>query len=135
MNKVFIILAGIFAATACTSTITRGKPPVFTEPMDSLGSRLGQFVTCQHFSVKGREVTTDGKKKTELELDVINGQDIPEGDSMVALSWRLGFETKRALKDTGEYDEYKVLFFKVKESGGLTTRSYKGRIFKSSDLQ
>jgi hypothetical protein len=135
MNKVFIILGWMLVAAACTTTVTRRKQPVFAESVDSLAARLNQLVTCQHFNADGSEVTTNGKKKTELELDVINGKDIPEGDLKMALARKLGVELKKALKDTGEYDEYKILFMKVKVSGGLTSRSWEGKVFKSSELQ
>jgi hypothetical protein len=132
-NRLFI-LGAAFAAAACTTTITRVKEPVFAESTDSLAVRLNQYVSCQHIHVDGKEVTTNGKKKTELEVDLINGKNIPEGDAMVALARQVGSEVKKALKDTAEYEEYKILFMKVKETNGLTERTWNGKVFKSAEL-
>lgn len=133
-NKRFIILGALVIMAACTYTTTRVKPPVFAESTDSLAARLNELVTCRHFHVDGREVTTNGKKQTELELDVMNGKDIPDGDAMVSLARKLGSEVKKALKDTGEYEQYKILFMKVKETNALTERTWKGKVFKSAEL-
>jgi hypothetical protein len=84
--------------------------------------------------VDGREVTTNGKKKTELEIDVINGKDIPEGEAMIALAKKLGSEVKKALKDTGEYGQYKILFMKVNQTKLSTERSWTGKVFQSAEL-
>jgi hypothetical protein len=92
------------------------------------------MLCVQHFHVDGREVTTNGKKQTQLEVDVINGKDIPKGDAMGMLARKVGSEVKNALLDTGEYEEYKILFIKVKESNASTERTWIGKVFKSAEL-
>jgi hypothetical protein len=62
------------------------------ESIDSLRAQMRQLVPCEHFDVDGSETTTNGKKQTELKIDVINWQELPRGDSV----WVLG----RALAST-----------------------------------
>jgi hypothetical protein len=70
-----------------------------------------------------------------LEIDIINGKDIPNGDDqMVALGKLIASSVKHALLDTGEYDSYKVLFMTVTENAGSTQRTWKGKIFSSNEL-
>src|SRR5580658_6336719 len=130
MNKPFTLfvltalaLGAALLTAACTFTVNREKPPVLAGPTDSLQVGLNQLVVCEHFNLNGKEATTNGKKKSQLVVDVINGKNIPDRkDSMIALAKAIGLEVKKALKDTGEYDHYTVRFMTVKVDGGMTTR-------------
>ena len=120
---------------ACTTTVTRTKNPVFAAPIDSLQARLNGLVVCEHFNLDGQEVSTDGQRSTQIEIDVLNGKGIPEQpDSMNILAHSLAIAVKEALKDKSEYDKYTVLFMKVESSSSVTTRSWKGKTFKSAEL-
>lgn len=120
---------------ACTSTITKTKSPVFASPIDSLQARLNGLIACEHINLLGKEVTTNGKPSTQLEIDILNGKDIPEDDDrMKILAHSLAFKVKEALKDKNEYDNYTVLFVKVESSSSVTKRSWKGNTFKSAEL-
>jgi hypothetical protein len=135
-NRVFAIFGLLAMVAACTFTTSRSKPPVFAGSTDTLAARLNVLVTCKKFSVDGTEITSNGKPSSMLEIDVINGKNIPDGtgDPMVALAKSIGSEVKKALKDTGEYDEYKVLFVTLTETSTTTRREYKGKTFKSAEL-
>lgn len=142
MNKPFTLfvltalaLSAALLTAACTFTVNREKPPVLAEPTDSLQAGLNQLVVCEHFNLDGKEATTNGKKKSQLVIDVINGKNIPNGDSMTALAKAIGLEVKKALKDTGEYDRYNVRFVAVKVDGSLTTRNWISKEFTSAELQ
>lgn len=134
-NRLFTILGLLALATGCTFTTTREKPPVFSGSTDSLGARLNQLVKCEHFNVDGQEKTTNGKKVSYLQVDVINGVNIPQGESMIALARSIGQEVRNALKDTGQYDRYSVRFVMVKVDGGLTSRSWTAKEFESAELR
>ncbi|HXB31907.1 MAG TPA: hypothetical protein VNV35_00735 [Puia sp.] len=142
MNKPFTLfvltvlaLGAVLLTAACTFTVNREKPPVLAGPTDSLQVGLNQLVVCEHFSLDGKEASTNGKKKSQLVIDVINGKNIPGGDSMTALAKVIGLEVKKALRDTGEYDHYTVRFMTVKVDGGMTTRNWTGKEFTSAELQ
>jgi hypothetical protein len=130
-----LALGAALLTPACTFTVNREKPPVFPGPIDSLQARLNQLVVCEHFNLDGKEMTTNGKKKSQLEVDVINGKNIPTGDSMIALAKVIGLEVKKALKDTGEYEHYNVRFVAVKVDGSMTTRTWVSKEFTSAELQ
>lgn len=130
------VILGLLTLTAgCTFTTTMEKRPLFAGTSDSLQAHLNQLVKCEKFSLIGTEKTTNGKKKDGLEIDVINGTDVPEGDKMIGLARSIGLEVKNALKDTAEYDQYQILFVKVKVNGATTSRSWIGKEFKSADLR
>jgi hypothetical protein len=99
--------------TACNFTVTLPKEPIFAISMDSVTQPLNQLVNCQHFEFKGREVSNNGKKTAQFELDVINGKDIPEDYAMKVLAKKLGSVIKKALKDTSEFQQYRIVFMQV----------------------
>jgi hypothetical protein len=120
---------------ACTTTVTRSKNPVFAAPMDSLQAGLNRLIVFEHINLDGEEVTTNGKPSTRLQIEVLNGKDIPEnGDRLKALAHSLAAGVKDALKDKNEYENYTVLFVKVESSAGVTKRNWKEVTFKSGDL-
>ena len=129
------ILVILFLFVACTTRITKIKNPVFATPIDSLQTGLNALVVSEHINIDGKEITTNGKPSSELEIDIINGRNIP-GDTTgrKALAHSLAVELKNALKDKNEYDNYTVLFVKVVSSGAMTKRSWIGQEFKSGEL-
>ena len=136
MNKSLLLLTLLTSVlTACTLTINRPKDPVFTKSVDSLKVELGQLLSAENLRVRGGETTTDRATSSELEIDVINGQHIPEAeDQRRALAKAIALDLKRALKDSTEYGVYKVLFVTETTQSGATTRKWTGRVFKSKEL-
>ncbi len=119
----------------CTMTTTKTKPPVFNKSTDSLLVNLNKIVSCQHIGINGEEITTNGVPSSEFDIDITNGQNIPEGDSeMTVLAKQIAIEFKNALQNKKEYQNYKVLFVTKKEKGHLTTSAWKGKVFKLEDL-
>lgn len=125
----------ILIVVSCTTTTTKTKNPVFSKSTDSLQAHLNKLVSCQGINLGGTEVTTNGKTTTELEIDLTNGQNIPTGENqMNALGKQIAAEIKEALQDKAEYQTYKVLFITKTEDGAVTSRTWKGKIFKSEEL-
>jgi len=112
-----LCIVAALLTTACTFTVTTPKPPLYNEPVDSLRAQLRAVVICERYEVDGKEISTKGKSHSELDLGVINGQDIPRGDSMVYLGRTLVSTIKHALRDTAAYEFYKVSFTTEKDSG------------------
>jgi len=133
--KATICLMLLFLLFACTTTVTRTKNPVFAAPVDSLQIRLNELVVCEHINLDGQEVVTNGKRSAQIEIDVLNGKDIPEDqDHIKILAHSVAVAVKEALKDKNEYDSYTVLFVKETPSSSVTTRTWKGKTFKSQEL-
>ncbi len=130
----FVTLATLIVV-GCTTTTTKTKNPVFSISTDSLQVDLNKLVSCQGINLDGKEITTNGKITTELEIDITNGQNIPADENqMNALGKQIATEIKEALQDKTEYQTYKVLFITKTESAGVTSRTWKGKIFKSEEL-
>jgi hypothetical protein len=88
-----------------------------------------------NFNFNGKEVTTNKKATSELEISVTNCESVPkEDEKMVALAKIIAKEIKQSLKDSNEYDTYKVLFVTKTESGSVTKRNWVGQLFNSSEL-
>lgn len=121
--------------TSCTVTTTKIKDPVFSESMDSIQTNLNKLITCQNINLNGKEITTNGKTRAELEIDVNNGQNVPAGEiQMDALGKSIAQNIKKALKDQNEYNQYTVLFVTKENSGAITKSTWKGKAFKSEEL-
>lgn len=128
------ISAVVFIAS-CTMTTTRAKPPLFSIPTEQVQRDLNQLVSCENVNLDGMEVTTDGKTDSELEIDIINGKDIPaDDDQMISLGKSIASDLKRSLKDQNQYNSYKVLFVKKQTDGGVTQRSWRGKVFNTGEL-
>jgi hypothetical protein len=133
--RLWLLPALLIAGFGCTTTITRQKEPVYAESTDSLQAQLIQLVLCEHFNVNGREVTTNGKVTSALEIEIINGKSIPEDTVRIkALAAAIASDIKKALKDPNEYGVYRVLFVTVTTNGGVTRRRWKGQVFNGAEL-
>lgn len=130
-----LIILLILLITACTTTITKTKDPVFNSSTDSLGVSLAKLVVCEDINLDGKEITVNGKINSALEIDVINGRGIPKDeDQMMALGKKIATTIKDALKDKAEYQTYKVLFVTKTVSSGITQRTWTGKEFKTEEL-
>ena len=120
---------------SCTLTTTKIKKPVFNTSTSSLQVDLDKLVSSEDINLAGKEITINGKTNSELEIAITNGQNIPkEANQMNALGKQIALKTKEALQDKTAYQTYKVLFITRTESAGVTSRSWKGKIFKSEEL-
>lgn len=94
-----------------------------------------QIVSCEGINLGGKEISTNGKVSSELEIDITNGQNIPTDENqMNDLGKQIALVVKQALQDKSQYNTYKVLFVTKREDAGVTQRTWKGKIFKSEEL-
>jgi hypothetical protein len=136
--KHFITAVYLFTAflSGCTFTTTQPKEPVFTTGKDSILKQLNNTVRCENFNVYGSAIVSNGNKSSQLEIDVINGKNIPGNDTtMIRVAKQLALLVKQYLKDKNEYDTYKVLFIKQSFEHGITKRSWRGQSFTNKDLR
>ena len=119
---------------ACNLTVTKTKNPVFLGGMDNIQIDMNKILTFEHVSLVGKETDKNGKLSSELEVDIINGKNIPVDDNeMKKLGNSIASSLKNALKDRNEYDTYKVLFVSQEVSNGVTKRDWKGFVFKAEE--
>ena len=138
LNKITSCLAILLTATciaSCTMTTTTAKNPVFSVTNEQLQKELNQLVSCENINLDGKETKTNGVINSELEIDIVNGKDIPaDDDQMISLGKLIASDLKRSLKDQTQYNTYKVLFVKKQTDGEMTQRSWRGKVFKSDEL-
>jgi hypothetical protein len=120
--------------TSCSITTTKIKDPVFNDN-DKIEKELKSLVNPEHINLNGKEITTNKKTTSELEISIINGSNIPTTDEeRTALEKSIAKCIKRNLKYPNEFDTYRVLFVSSVESGGVTTRTSTGDVFNSTEL-
>jgi hypothetical protein len=106
------------------------KQPVFTEPLDSMAQGVYRIVVSQHVNVNGWEDSTRGKVSDLLEIQLFNGQHLPADTSQLkALGRSIAGRVRGALKDTGEYDSYRVVFVQVDSGKVVTKKSWRAFIY------
>ena len=136
MTKTKLLLF-VYIATmlsSCTMTTTKTKDPVFTD-MSKVQNELVSLVKAENINLNGKEITTNKKTTSELEVAITNGINIPTGDGeRRSLGKSIATSIKRNLKDPNEYDKYTVLFVKKVESGIATNRNWVGDVFSSTEL-
>jgi hypothetical protein len=133
--KICIGFLSMAFAMACTLTVSKTKPPVFLAGMDSIQIDMNKMLSFQHISLVGRETDKNGKLSSELEVDIINGKNIPADENeRKKLGNSIAAALMNALKDKNEYDSYKVLFVTLEIAGGVTKRDWKGYVFKTEEL-
>ena len=134
-NRIAVILLLAFFITSCTFTTTRTKPPEFKLSVDSIEGKIDSLVTCEHITLNGAEKITNGKSSSEMEIDIINGKNMPSDDDRLKTLGKLIVSRLRTeLKNPNDYNTYKVLFVALQTKGNVTTRNYRGWIYKSEEL-
>lgn len=136
MEKILILVLLITPfISGCNATTTRTKNPVFSTTTVSLQMNLNKLVSFESVNLDGKEITANGKANSELEIDITNGHNIPTDENkMTALAKEIAVTIKDALQDKNQYQSYKVLFIIKKENGGVTNRTWRGKIFNLEEL-
>jgi len=115
-------------------TTTRAKVPDIIES-DELEKELVDLVTAENINVNGKEITTNGKTVTELEISVTNGQNLPQEVELQRILGRLlAKHVKLHLKDSTEFDNYKSVFVSKKTDGGVTKSNWVAFDFSSQEV-
>ena len=122
-------------SASCTTTVTKSKDPAFSKENKTIQEDLKKIVTCQHINLTGKEVTSEGKTTSEIEISIINGKNIPNDNTQLrSLGKAIASDIKKSLKDQNEYSKYRVLFVTVVKDGALTKKDWKSDEFASDEL-
>jgi hypothetical protein len=134
--KYFIIFFFLLQfLTSCTTTTTRTKEPVFNTSTISLENELNALVSCKGINLNGKETTENGNVTSELEIHITNGQNIPTDDAqMIDLGKKIAIVIKKGLKDSSEFQTFRVLFITETDNSGISTQTWKGKTFKIEEL-
>jgi hypothetical protein len=98
-------------------------------------SKLSRVVRFEHINLSGKEITSQSKTNSELEIDVINPANTPVDESgTIVICKELASVIKQTLLDKHEFDDYLVLLVNQKTNGNEVTGDWKGHKFKSEDL-
>jgi hypothetical protein len=121
----FFIAATLIAS--CTMTSTKTKNPTFGKSTASLEADLNKIVSCEGINLQGKEITTNGKITSEVEIDITNGRNIPTDENQMNDLGKQIAVVISALQDKNEYGTYKVLFITKKSAGSVTQRNWIGK--------
>ena len=133
VTKLLVICITILLAS-CTMTTTKTKDPDFSN-RNKIQNELVAIVNAENFNLNGKEITTNKKTTSELEIAIINGDDIPTRDEeRKALGKSIATTIKRNLKNPDEFDKYTILFVTETKNGASTNRKWTGNVFNSTEL-
>lgn len=133
--RLMSLFSFIILTTACHFTTTTIKDPSFRVNTDSLGQSLNKLVDCQRFNVTGKEMKTDGKSVSILNIEVINAGRLSSNmDTLRGLGHQIAVEVKDGLTDAKEYETINVIFVTEKTSGAASVRNSRSFEFKGEAL-
>jgi hypothetical protein len=133
-TKFYILICLFIGFGSCKTTITKTKNPVFNDRV-KVEKELTSLITPQNINLAGKEIITNQKSTSELEVSITNAANIPPDENeMKALGKLIAICIKRNLKDTAQFDTYTVLFVTKVDSSGVTKKNWKGNIFNSAEL-
>lgn len=132
--KPILLICFTVLLASCTTTTTKTKNPVLND-IHKVEKELTALVTAENINLNGKEITTNKKTTTELEVSITNGQNIPTNDDQrKVLGKSIAIAVKKNLKDQNEFGTYTVLFITKVESNGVTKRTWIGDVFSSAEL-
>lgn len=133
-NIFYLLICLTAILSACITTTTKVKNPEFTDQA-KVESELMTLIKAEHININGKEITTNNKTSTELEVSIINGQNIPaSNDQQKALEKSIAVCIKKNLRTPNAFDSYKVLLVKKTESNGVKSQNFTGNTFNVSEL-
>jgi len=132
-----LILLGLVFFSSCRFSSSVTKNPEFSVSHDSLCGILKEIANFENIEIRGTLFKSTGSpEKSELTVKVINPKDVTLSNDQAInrCCFQIALEISRHLKKPKEFDSYKVLFEVRRVENGITTSSYKGSAFKSSEL-
>jgi hypothetical protein len=109
--KLITVFAIAILINACTVTTTKPIKAEFNKDIPTLESEIKKIVICDNFDVNGSEINSNNKIAKSLEIKVVNGVNIPKNnDELKTLAHSIGSYIKSSLKDSTEFNIYKVIF-------------------------
>lgn len=142
LNSIQVYLFICFAILLASCTITNSKPkdPEFVD-INRVHNELSSLVDAENIDLNGAEVRTkkmltlDKALTSELDVRIRNGKNIPEkAADKKALGKAVAKLVRRNLKDSNQFDIYRILFVTEVVDGNVIKRFSVDYAFSSSDL-
>jgi len=128
-----VLICFIMLLTGCTFTTTKIKDPVIND-MNQLQKELVSLVIAENINLAGKEITKNNRATSELEISITNGQNIPKSDDeRYFLGKLIAKMVKTHLRDSSQFDFYKVLFVSKGEDG-VTKHNWTDYKFNAQEL-
>jgi hypothetical protein len=133
-SKLFSFMFALTLLTSCTTTTTKRKDPAFVD-MAKVQQQLVGLITAENINLNGKEITTNNKTTSELEVSITNAQNISTNEEeRNQLGKSIATAIKSNLKNTSEFKTYKVLFITKTETGGVKKRTWVGKVYSATEL-
>ena len=130
----FILL--IFPFAACHYSTTSIKNPTFRASTDSLGESIMKLVACQKINLDGKEINTDGRARTALNIEILNPGNLSSNtDSLHTLGKEIAVVIKGGLTDPKSFEVLNVIFINQKTTGGMSVSSNRGFEYQTDTLK
>ena len=130
----FIISAVLFFS--CSITKIKTIEPVYTLTLDSISREINSIIITPEASLTGKEIRANGQTTTELTINLINTERLPESDNeQKKIGEDIAILIKNALKNPNSFTDYKVFFTKRFVEGAMTKSSFVGYSYKSKQLK
>ena len=126
----------LLSLIACQFTTTNFKNPTFSRDEKSLSKDINDVISTQAINVSGEGITTNGKTKSVLTIELINPKNIPSDTAdRSTMLMRVASIIKYALKDTSEFMYYNVYFVNRTTKDHVTNTSSMGDSFNSEEIK
>ena len=134
MQRLLLFISVITSLISCTFTTTKSIDPIFSDT-STIRSELRRTISAENINLDGKQITTDGKLTTEMDINIINGKDVPTNEAEIKnLGKSIAEIIKNNLKNKDQFETYKVLFVSVVQTGFTTKRHWVGHVFNSKEL-
>ena len=125
----------LYFFTSCSTTTTKTKEPIFSTSTTIVENEVTDIVSCKSINLNGKETTENGNVTSELEIHITNGQNIPSDDTqMIDLGKKIAIVIKKGLKNSSEFQTFRVLFITEIDNSGIITQTWRGKTFKIEEL-
>ena len=132
-----LVLLGLMFFSSCRFTSTVTKNPEFTVSRDSLYGSLKKIADFEKIEIQGALTKSTGSpERSELTVMLLIPKDVSLSieRNISQRCFQVALAICQSLKKPAEFNSYKILFEERRIENGVTTSSYKGAAFKSSEL-
>ena len=103
--------------------------------LDSISKDINTIVLTPEAKIGGKQISSNGKIKTEMTINLINSKNLPnETSEQNTLGQNIAALLKHALKDQNAFTDYKVIFTRKVIDGSITKSDYTSYSYPSSAL-
>jgi hypothetical protein len=134
VNLFFFLMSSLFLVS-CKLTIVKAKDPVFIQDSIFIDSQSNRLISCEGINLEGKEAESNEKYNSILEIKIVNPQNLSSDKIAIKnLSKKIASFLKKCLKDSEEYNIYRVIYVNQTADGGVIKKSSDKWQFLSKEL-